>query len=70
MKHIVIFDDKTKQHKALLEIAKVLSGVKVLSAAQWEAMEDNFTVHEIKKGLKTAAASKGDVKKALQKMRA
>jgi hypothetical protein len=70
MKHIVIFDDKTKQHKAFLEIAKVLNGVKILTEAQWEAVEDKFTAGEIKRGLKTAPATKADVKKALQKMRA
>ena len=70
MKHIVIFDDRTKQNKAFLEIAKVLNGVKVLTEAQWEAIEDEYTALEIKKGLKTGAASKADVKKALQKIRA
>jgi hypothetical protein len=69
MKHIVIFDDSSKQNRAFLEIAKVLNGVRVLTETQWEAIEDKFTASEIKKGLKTAAASKEDVKKALQKMR-
>lgn len=69
MKHIVIFDDKTKQHKAFLELAKVLNGIKIMTEAQWEAAENKFTAREIKKGLKTPAVNKEDVKKVLQKMR-
>jgi hypothetical protein len=53
----------------LLEIAKVLNGVKVLTTEQWGAMEDKFAASEIKKGLKTLAVSKEKCKKALHKMR-
>ena len=70
MKHILILDDKSRQNQALLEIARALNGVKVLTPAQWEAMEDKYAASEIKKGLKTPVASAEDVKKALQKMRA
>ena len=68
MKHIVILDDKTKQNKAFLEIAKVLNNVKILTEPQWEALEDQYTASEIKKGLKSGVVSKSDVRKALQKI--
>jgi len=63
MKHIVIIDDKIKQNKAL-------NGIKILTAAQWEAVEDKFIADEIKKGLKSGMATKAEVNKTLQKMRA
>ena len=69
MRHIVILDDKSKQNKAFLEIARVLNGVKILTEPQWEVIEDEFTIHEINKGLKTPPVSKSEVKKALKKMR-
>jgi len=69
MKHIVILDDNNKQNRAFLQLAKALSNIKILTANQWEAIEDEIITKEIEKGLKTAPVSAGDVKKALQKMR-
>ena len=69
MKHIVILDDNSKQNKAFLEMAKVLNGIKILTEAQWEAIEDKVTVKKIETGLKSPVVSKSTVKKALQKMR-
>lgn len=69
MKHIVILDDTNLQNKAFLQLAKSLSNIKILTAKQWEAIEDNFIANEIKAGLKTPVASQAEVKKALQKMR-
>lgn len=69
MKHIVILDDTNLQSKAFLQLAKSLSSIKILTAKQWEAIEDTFIAKEIKAGLKTPVAAHGDVKKALQKMR-
>ena len=69
MRHILVLDDDSKQSKAFLEMAKVLNGVKVLTETQWEKIEDKFTAQKIEKGLKSATVSKGEVKKALRKMR-
>jgi len=70
MKHIVILDDTNKQNKAFLELAKALNSVKILTAKQWEAIEDEFMVKEIAKGLKSPIVKEAEVIKALKKMRA
>lgn len=69
MKHLVILDDSNKQNKALLELVKSLGNIKVLTARQWETIEDAFIAKEIKAGLRTPFVKEAEVRKALQKMR-
>ena len=69
MRHIIILDDSKKRDRMMLDLARELRDIPVLTAEQWESQKDQYAAKRIFDGLDTEVVDKAEVTEALLKMR-
>lgn len=70
MRHIIILDDSKKRDRMMLDLARELRDIPVLTTEQWEEQEDSYAAKRILDGLETEVVDRAQVTEAIRKMRA
>jgi len=70
MRHIIILDDSKKRDRMMLDLARELRDIPVLTTEQWEEQKDRYAAKRILDGLETEVVGKAEVSEAIRKMRA